>query len=147
MKDRALGRKAKEFLCEIQKMDRMIQRLCDTAATLRTHLTGQCYGHKPDKVQGTAPGDTIAATMAKIIDLEREIDQHIDALVKRKREAIHLISQLPDYNQQNVLMARYVQGMPWEEIARELDREIRWVYRVHGKGLAAFASVNVSKSQ
>ena len=133
--------KAKDYLCQIPKTDKLIKRLCNTVATLRSSLTSVSCELKPDKVQTSGSKDTMAATIAKIVDLEREIDQRIDELVDLKREAFRLISQLPDHDQQNVLIARYVQGMKWEAIAYELEHEVRWVYRVHGKGLVAFLSV------
>ena len=133
--------RAKDYLCQIPKTDKLIKRLCNTVATLRSSLTSVSCELKPDKVQTSGPKDTMATTIAKIVDLEREIDQRIDELVDLKREAFRLISQLPDHDQQNVLIARYVQGMKWEAIACELEHEVRWVYRIHGKGLVAFLSV------
>lgn len=134
--------KAKEYLCQIPKTDKLIKRLCNTVATLRFSLTSVSCELKPDKVQTSGPKDTMAATIAKIVDLEREIDQRIDELVDLKREAFRLISQLPDHDQQNVLIARYIENRKWLDIADDLNFSISQVYKIHGHALLRFAEQN-----
>ena len=133
--------KAREYLCQIPKVDRLITRLMNTLQTLRANITSINCELKPDKVQTSNTTDSFSETVNKIVDLEREIDARIDELVALKTEAFQKIKLIPDLDQQNVLIARYIQGVKWEDIGREFDHEIRWVYRVHNAGLISFMSV------
>lgn len=141
MSDKELSQKAKDHLSQIHKIDRVIQRLTDEVNTLRSSLTSQNYELKPDKVQTSGPKDTLGETVVKIMSLEDDINTRIDELVTMKKEAFSMISKIPDLDQQNILIARYIQNKKWETIAEETEHEVRWVYRNHGKALLAFASV------
>ena len=133
--------KARDYLNQIPKIDRLINRLMNTLQTLRANLTSINCELKPDKVQTSNTNDSFSDAVNKIVDLEREIDARIDELFALRIEAFQKIKLIPDLDQQNVLIARYVQGAKWEDISREFDHEIRWVYRVHNAGLKSFLSV------
>lgn len=139
--DKELSQRAKEYFAQIRKTDRLIQRLTDTVNTLRSSLTSQNYELKPDKVQSSSAKDILGETVVKIMSLEEDINTRIDELVSMKKEAFSMISKIPDLDQQNILIARYIQNKKWETIAGETEHEVRWVYRNHGKALLAFASV------
>ena len=142
MTDKELSQRAKEYFAQIRKTDRLIQRLTDTVNTLRSGLTSQSYELKPDKVQTSGPKDTLGETIAKIMSLEDDINTRIDELVTMKKEAFSMISKVPDLDQQNILIGRYIQLKKWEDIALELNFSIQWVYELHGKGLLAFSQMN-----
>jgi DNA-directed RNA polymerase specialized sigma subunit len=134
--------KAKDYLCQIRKTDRLINRLLDTVQTLRSSLTSQSYELNPDKVQTSGPKNTLENTMTKVVDLEADINRYIDELVDLKQAAIRKIQNIPDQDQQNVLLARYVSGMKWEKIAVDLNFSIAQIYRIHGAALLSFLSEN-----
>ena len=142
MNDKDLSQQAKEYFAQIRKTDRLIQRLTDTVNTLRSGLTSQSYELKPDKVQTSGPKDTLGETIAKIMSLEDDINTRIDELVTMKKEAFSMISKVPDLDQQNILIGRYIQLKKWEDISEELNYSMQWVFELHGKGLLAFAKVN-----
>lgn len=133
---------AKDYLNQIQKTDRLIQRLTDTVSTLRSRLISQNYELKPDRVQSSGSKDPIGETFAKIAELEAEINAHIDELVDWKKEAHARIGKIPDLDQQNILIARYIEGKRWEKISVEINFSIRQVHRIHGAALVAFAEEN-----
>lgn len=140
--DKELSQRAKEYFAQIRKTNRLIQRLTDTVNTLRSGLTSQSYKLKPDKVQTSGPKDTLGETIAKIMSLEDDINTRIDELVTMKKEAFSMISKVPDLDQQNVLIGRYIQLKKWEDISEELNYSMQWVFELHGKGLLAFAKAN-----
>lgn len=139
MTDKELSQKAKEQLSQIKKTDRLIDRLLSTVQTLRSSLTSQSYELQPDRVQTSGPKDRLAETFARIDDLEREINARIDDLIRLKEDTLKVIYQISDKDQQNVLIARYVQGERWEKIAVDLNFSIRQIHRIHGGALVAFA--------
>lgn len=142
MTDKELSQRAKDYFAQIRKTDRLIQRLTDTVNTLQSGLTSQSYELKPDKVQTSGAKDTLGETIVKIMSLEDDINARIDELVDMKQEAFTMINRIPDLDQQNILIGRYIQLKKWEDIALELNFSIQWVYELHGKGLLAFSQMN-----
>lgn len=142
MTDKELSQRAKDYFAQIRKTDRLIQRLTDTVNTLRSGLTSQSYELKPDKVQTSGAKDTLGETIVKIMSLEDDINARINELVDMKQEAFTMINRIPDLDQQNILIGRYIQLKKWEDIALELNFSIQWVYELHGKGLLAFSQMN-----
>ena len=141
MTDKELSQRAKEYFAQIRKTDRLIQRLTDTVNTLRSGLT-KSYELKPDKVQTSGPKDTLGETITKIISLEEDINTRIDELVEQKADAMRRIQNVPDQDQQNILIARYVNGEKWEKITVDLNFSIAQIYRIHGAALLDFIKEN-----
>lgn len=142
MNDKDLSQQAKDYFTQIRKTDRLIKRLTDTVFTLRSSLTSQSYELNPDKVQTSGPKNTLEETVAKIVDLKADINRRIDELVDMKQEAFTMINRIPDLDQQNILIGRYIQLKKWEDISEELNYSMQWVFELHGKGLLAFAKAN-----
>ena len=140
--DKELSQRAKDYFAQIRKTDRLIQRLTDTVNTLRSSLTSQSYELKPDKVQTSGPKDTLGGTIVKIMSLEDNINPRIDELVQQKADAMRRIQNVPDQDQQNILIARYVNREKWEKIAVELNFSIAQIYRIHGAALLGFIKEN-----
>lgn len=140
--DKELSQRAKDYFDQIRKTDRLIQRLTDTVNTLRSRLTGQSYELKPDKVQTSAPKDYLSETFARIDELEQQINTRIGELVQQKADAMRRIQNVPDQDQQNILIARYVNDVKWEKIAVNLNFSIAQVYRIHSAALLDFADKN-----
>ena len=140
--DKELSQRAKDYFAQIRKTDRLIQRLTDTVNTLRSSLTSQSYELKPDKVQTSGPKDTLGGTIVKIMSLEDNINTRIDELVQQKADAMRRIQNVPDQDQQNILIARYVNRDKWEKIAVELNFSIAQSYRIHGAALLDFIKEN-----
>lgn len=142
MTDKDLSQQAKEYFAQIRKTDRLIHRLDSTIATLRSSLTSTGSQLKQDKVQTSGPKNTLEETITKIIDLEAKINARIDELVSMKQEAFTMINRIPDLDQQNVLIARYIDGKKWLDIAFDLNFSISQVYKIHGKALISFSEKN-----
>ena len=142
MTDKELSQRAKEYFAQIRKTDRLIHRLDSTIATLRSSLTSTGSQLKQDKVQTSGPKNTLEETITKIIDLEAKINARIDELVDMKQEAFTMINRIPDLDQQNVLVGRYIQLKKWEDLAAEFEYTTQWLFEIHGKALLAFAKEN-----
>lgn len=140
--DKDLSQQAKEYFAQIRKTDRLINRLDSTIATLRSSLTSTGSQLKQDKVQTSGPKNTLEETIAKIMSLEDDINTRIDELVTMKKEAFSMISKVPDLDQQNVLVGRYIQLKKWEDLAAEFEYTTQWLFEIHGKALLAFAKEN-----
>lgn len=75
-------------------------------------------------------------TIAKIIDMQEEINGDIDALVDLKREILACIRAVADPEHQMLLEQRYLCFQPWERIAESLGYSINNIYRMHSKALS-----------
>lgn len=140
--DKDLSQQAKDFLSQIHKTDALINRLVNTVATLRSSLTSIGCELKQDKVQTSGPKNSLEETICKIDELERTINARIDELVDLKNATLKAIQILPDFDQQNVLIARYIDGKKWLDIAFDLNFSISQVYKIHGKALISFSEKN-----
>ena len=140
--DKDLSQQAKDFLNQISRLDALINRLLNTVATERSRLTSIGCELKQDKVQTSGPKNSLEETICKIDELERTINARIDELVSMKQEAFTMINRIPDLDQQNILIGRYIQLKKWEDISEELNYSMQWVFELHGKGLLAFAKAN-----
>lgn len=140
--DKELSQQAKDYFAQIRKTDRLIQRLKGTVATLRSGLTSQSYELKPDKVQSSGAKNPLESTMIKILDLERQITARIDELATMRNDTFSMIKNVPDLDQQNILIGRYIQLKEWDDIAAELSFSPKWVLKLHGKALLEFYKGN-----
>ena len=142
MTDKELSQQAKDYFAQIRKTDRLIQRLKGTVATLRSGLTSQSYELKPDKVQSSGAKNPLESTLIKILDLERQITARIDELATMRNDTFSMIKNVPDLDQQNILIGRYIQLKEWDDIAAELSFSPKWVLKLHGKALLEFYKGN-----
>lgn len=140
--DKELSQQAKDFLNQISRLDALINRLLSTVETERSRLTSIGCELKPDKVQTSGPKNSLEITICKIDELERTINDRIDELVDLKKTTMKAIQSLADFDQQNILIARYIDGKKWLDIAFDLNFSISQVYKIHGKALIAFAKKN-----
>ena len=135
---------AKEYLRQIAVLDAKInrrQKEVEELKTLATHITTTAEG---DRVQSSGSKDRMAGIVARWVDLEAEIGQMIDHLVEVKHRIIGEIHQLEDARYIQLLEMRYVDMDTFEQIAVNMQYDIRWVYRLHGFALQEFTQRNLA---
>ena len=132
---------AKEYLEKIKWYDVLIDSKLEELATLNSivkritpvmNTTGGGASGNQDKL-----GDTIA----KIIDLQEEINRDVDNFVDRKREASRLLKKLENPLHYQILHKRYVLYKTFEQIAADTNYSYRNVTHAHGRALQAFDRV------
>jgi len=69
--------------------------------------------------------------VAKIVDLQAEINNDIDRLVDLKREIVGVIKTVNNTEYQTLLEKRYLCFDTWEQIAVDMGYNVRHVYRIH----------------
>lgn len=88
-----------------------------------------------DCVITTKKHDKFETLTAKIIDLRNELNQEIDAYVDRKREVEAVVEKLTNPDHVTVLKKRYWLDKTWEQIAEEMDIDVRTAQRKHNDAL------------
>ena len=125
----------KEYLSQAKFLDPRINSKIQQVAALNdlaTKATSTLTGMPRNPNHATSSMEDV---IAKIIDLQAEINNDIDTLVDLKRSLSKTIKAVDSPEYQTVLEKRYLCFQSWEQIAVEMGYELRWLYRIHGKAL------------
>ncbi len=132
---------AKEYLSQAKYLDMRINSKLEQIESLRllaTKATSVLTGmpHSPRKTDSA-----MADTVAKIIDLQNEINRDIDNLVELKQEITKAIKSISDMECQMILEKRYLCFFSWEQISVDLSYSIQHTFRIHEKALKEIDAV------
>lgn len=127
---------AKEFFLSIRNIDAQIDVKLQHLATLKALAVKVTASSGGEVVSSTSSGRSLENAVAKIIDLEHEIDVDIDAYVGLKRTAMKIISELPNEKHRRVLTERYLCGKTFEAVAVDMGYSYFGICRLHGAALA-----------
>lgn len=136
---------AKEYLKQIQVLDKKIQQRIDERDSLMTRAvsTGS-RGMKQDVIQVTVDGDKVGRIVDRYIDMEKRITIMIDRLIDLRHKIIGQIQQLENPKHVELLYLRYVKYLRLEEIACIMIKTNKEPYsyehinRMHGQALQEF---------
>jgi len=128
----------KEYLNQISRLNRMINNKLVEIQQLRELACSISAINLEDKVQNTPNFDKIGSKMAKIDELEENLDKTIDRYVLVKNKIVSQIDSMEDENTYNILFSRYIQKKSFERIAIEMEYSWRQIIRLHGKALKQF---------
>lgn len=77
--------------------------------------------------------------MAKVDQLERELNAKLDACIGIERRIRVDIDRMDDGKERELLRLRYIDGLTWERIAEVMNHSDRYVRgKLHGKALLHF---------
>jgi hypothetical protein len=131
----------KEYLSQVKRYDVLIDTKLEELARTKAKATKVTTTLKQDAVSGGGFGDTVGDAVSKIIDLEAEIDQAIDAFVDKKREVESVIAQVKNPDQLNVLLKCYILHESLEQIACEMGYSYRNICYIHGRALQSVGAI------
>ncbi len=124
----------KEYLSRYRWLDAEINAKLEQREELRRKA--QTVGGDPGSgVRSSQPYDRVGEITARIVDLEREINEDIDTLVDLQREIRQRIAEIPDEKQRTVLELRYINCLPFNEIADRMYYSPENIFILHQKGL------------
>lgn len=126
---------AKAYLRKIELADVHINNKLEDMNKLRTMVTKITATISPVCVSGSGSQDKLGDAIAKIVDLQDEINRKIDNYVDLKKEVGELLDKIQDSDQLMVIHKRYVEYKPLELIALEMNCTYRNVCYIHGKAL------------
>lgn len=125
---------AREYLSQAYHIDQRINSKIEQVASLRD-LSFKATATLTDMPGGSRNVHSKESIVAKMMDLENEINADIDNLVDIKRDVVSMINSVDNKDCQLLLEMRYLCFMPWERIAIEMQRSLRSIYRLHDKAL------------
>jgi DNA-directed RNA polymerase specialized sigma subunit len=127
---------AKEYLQQIELYDAHIKNKLEEITSLRSMIMHITSTLRPD---GGSPSggasDKVGDTVAKIIDMEAEVNAAVDKFVNLKREISNLIDCIKDPDEIRLLHLRYFSYAQWEEIALKMGYTYRNVCYIHSRAL------------
>ena len=132
---------AKDYLSQAHRIDQRINSKLEQVLSLRelaekatSTLTDMPFG-------GTRNIHRMEDIIAKMVDLETEINTDLNGLVDLKHEIVTVIKRVTDPELQTLLELRYLCFKRWEEIAVAMSYSCQHIFRIHDLALKAGAAV------
>ena len=124
-----------KYLKRYINLDREIERKLEEVSRLRSKLTRvtEVFTAEP-RGGGSIYGKT-EEILAKIVDLENEIDTDVDRLVTIRDGIKTIIEAVEDDRERLLLQYRYLDGRTFEEIAVQMHYSWRQIHRLHSRAL------------
>ena len=132
---------AKQYLRQVRRLDNIVNAKLEQVEVLRAMATRITSQPSVDGVQVSGNRDKTGDVIAKIIDLERDINETVDRLIDLKREVITNIDSVPTDDYRLLLTLRYLNFKTWEQIAVDMCYTYKWVHVLHGRALEEFEKV------
>lgn len=125
---------AKEYLSRYQTLSAEINAKLDEAAKIRA-LAERVTPSEHGGGSGTV-SDRVGRGAARLVDLEREIDQDIDRLIDLRAEIETAIAKVEDERYRVILTERYLNGKKWREVSKAAHiSDMKWLFKLHGRAL------------
>ena len=132
--------KAKEYLLQISKIDRLVENKIAELEHWQAIATGTTTFSDGDRVQSTGNKYKMEDAIIKCIEINNEINSEIDRLVDTRKEVISTIERLKP-SEYDVLHKIYVQNKDFQEIATAKKMSYSWVTTKHGRALASLQKI------
>lgn len=128
---------AKEYLQQIKKKNDEINRKIERVEELRSSIAStRSPTLTADRVQTSVAGDKVSETVAKIVDLEAEINADIDSFVDLKEEIWHKVESCCNSKERKIIKLHYFDYISIHLIAvKHMRSDIRWIQRTHKSAL------------
>ena len=126
---------AKEYLSQAFIVDVDINTKLDQLDRLNALATKATTTFSEVPFTGTPDPHRREDIIVKIIDLEDRIKEEMRRLVDLKSEIMTAIAKIEEPEQRIVLEKRYLEFKKWADIAVEMNRSLRSIYRLHGEAL------------
>lgn len=132
--------KAKEYLLQIRKIDRLVENKIAELEHWQAIATGTTTFSDGDRVQSSGNKYKMEDAIIKCIEINKELNAEIDRLVDTRKEVISTIEQLKP-SEYDVLHKIYVQNKDFQEIATAKKMSYSWVTTKHGRALASLQKI------
>lgn len=136
---------AKAYLKQVELCDTRINNKLDELSVLKSIAlkVTPSLSHAP--AHGSGGQDKVGDVIAKIIDLEADINRTVDELVDKKREISAVVDQIQNADQLSVIYKHYFQFETLEQIACDMHMSYRNVCYIHGRALQRVAQILAGK--
>lgn len=130
--------KAKSYLQNIRKLDRRIENKKMALQSLYGLVESVTITPKEVDVMSSKNDYRFEDTMAKIVDMQKELENDINKYVDLKLNTIRMINEMENDVYAGILMRRYVNYEEWQKIADDLGYTRQGINKKHGLALLEF---------
>lgn len=127
---------AKEYLSKYKDLNDSIIAKLEQVEELRRKTRTVSSGSS-DGTHSSAPYDRIGEITARIVDLEREINEDIDRSIDLQRGIRAAIATVPEVRLRTLLEYKYINLLTLDETAVRMDYSYPQICRLHGRALQA----------
>lgn len=131
----------KQYLSQIGRYERMIDDKLTELYRLRQIASSISISVSDDKIMSSGSQDKMGDAVAKIVDLEKSVEDTITKYTETRQKIIMQIDNMPDINAYSVLFNRYVANKSFEKIADSIGYSVRQTIRIHGIALQEFEKI------
>lgn len=136
---------AKEFLQQVRLCDIHINSLLEEKAQMEALARKITSSWGGEHVSGSGNQDKLGDTVAKIIDLEKRIDNAVDRFVDKKAEVRAVIEQVNNPDHLELLLKVYIHYETLEKVACEMGYTYRNACYIHGRALQMVEGILAGK--
>lgn len=130
--------KTKDYLSQVSRLNKMINNKLSEISQLRELSVSISAIGNDEKVQTSPNFDKIGTAIAKIDELENNLDKMIDEYLVKRERIIAQIDTMEEESVYQILFSRYIEKKTFEKIAKEMKYSWRQIVRLHGKALQQF---------
>lgn len=130
--------KTKDYLSQVSRLNKMINNKLSEISQLRELSVSISAIGNDEKVQTSPNFDKIGTTVAKIDEMENNLDKMIDEYLVKRERIIAQIDTMEEESVYQILFSRYIEKKTFEKIATEMKYSWRQIVRLHGKALQQF---------
>lgn len=128
----------KQYLEEIRIMDIHTNNLISEKEQLFNMATSCTVPTDSEHVKSSPSGDKIDRLVVKIVQLEMDIAERIDAFIDIKNKIIRELEQIGDEKYYQLLYKRYVEYKDFSIISKEMNYSYKYIIELHGRALEQF---------
>lgn len=128
----------KTYLQQISRLDRMVKNKLSELAELKELSCGISAVTNEERVQTSGDKDRLGNVVAKIVDMENEIDELVDQFVDLKKDILQMLSMLENQKHKQILFKKYFEYKSIYTIADELEMSDRGCKKAHKRALEEF---------
>lgn len=123
-----------DYLRQATRYERMIKNKMSEIARFRDCATSITVQDSSDRVQTSSSKDRMGGIVAKIVDLQREIEQ----ITRERDKIIKNIENLDDVDSYQILYSHYIDGTNLHEIRTIIHCSRTQIYKLHDKAIEEF---------
>jgi len=132
---------AKDYLRQVRTLDLKIESRTKEKEDLRERaMCVSAVRTDGDKVTNSGSPETFEGLIAKVADMEAEVDELVDEFVTLRHRIIGEIHGLEDPRYIQLLTLRYIDYMNLDEIGEYMHYSYEHTRRLHGEALQEFES-------
>jgi seryl-tRNA synthetase len=126
---------AKDYLSQAYRIDQRINSKIEQIQSLRALAEKATATLTNAPKSGNRNIHRMEDIIAKMVDMESEINADMNRLVDLKHEIVTFIKYVESVELQTLLELRYLSFKTWEQISVEMNFDRRHVTRLHGRAL------------